>query len=262
RLLARTEHAVLEALELGSDEALRRLHGLAPDVVLRHAFGIAPRDFDEEALHPVVTELESREPGAFSLAPFELQQEILGVRADVAQLIELDVIARGNHLAIAHHCGRLDGDRGAKQGEHLDMLADARAQLLQERRIEPRERVTQGREGPQRGAQLREIAGTRRAQRDARQDALDIAHSAEMLAHHTKTPSINERAERVITLTQQGLVAQRAVEPAAQLPRAHRGDAAVDDGEQRRIGVAGEARVDLEIAAARGIERERIAALL
>src|SRR5262249_40936923 len=98
-LFARPSHTGPPIRWLGSDEALRRLHGLAPDVVLRHAFGIAPRDFDEEALHPVVTELESREPGAFSLAPFELQQEILGVRADVPQLIELGVIARGNHLA-------------------------------------------------------------------------------------------------------------------------------------------------------------------
>ena len=37
RLLARPEHLVLEALELGRDEALGVLDGLPADVVLRHA---------------------------------------------------------------------------------------------------------------------------------------------------------------------------------------------------------------------------------
>ena len=41
RLLARAQHLVLEALELGRDEALGVLHRLPADVVLRHALGIA-----------------------------------------------------------------------------------------------------------------------------------------------------------------------------------------------------------------------------
>ena len=41
RLLARAQHLVFEALELGRDEALGDLHRLPADVVLRHAVGLA-----------------------------------------------------------------------------------------------------------------------------------------------------------------------------------------------------------------------------
>src|SRR5262249_32645204 len=42
RLVARAEHPVLEALELGGDEALGGAHRLAADVVLRYPLGVAP----------------------------------------------------------------------------------------------------------------------------------------------------------------------------------------------------------------------------
>ena len=58
RLLARAQHLVLEALELGRDEALGVLQRLAADVVLRHVVGLRARDLDVEAVHAVVAELQ------------------------------------------------------------------------------------------------------------------------------------------------------------------------------------------------------------
>src|SRR2546430_15857275 len=93
RLIARAQHPLLEALQLLGDEALGGLHGLATHVVLRHTLGIAARDFDEEALHAVVAELEAGEPRALAFAPLQLEQELIGVGGNAPQLIELGIVA-------------------------------------------------------------------------------------------------------------------------------------------------------------------------
>ena len=104
RALARPEHFVLEALEFRGDEALGGFDGLAAQVVGRHALGLGARDLDEETLHAVVAELESAKPGALALALLELEQELVGVGGDAPQLIELGVVACGDHVAIAQEC--------------------------------------------------------------------------------------------------------------------------------------------------------------
>ena len=263
RALARAEHLVLEALELRGDEALRRLHGLAADIVLRHALGVAPRDLDEEPLHAVVAELEAREPGALALAPLQLEQKFIGVRGDAPQLIELGVVAGGDHLAVAHQRGRLVGDRGARAARALRRARRcARAAAAAAGSRAP---ASAARSAGSAASELRSCVRSRgRAERSATRARMRSTSPTPRSCSRSalEAPPIDQRAERVIALAQQRLAAQRAVEPAAQLPRAHGGDAAVDDGEQRRVRVAGETRVELEIAAAGGIEQQRVAALL
>ncbi len=58
------------------------------------------------------------------------------------------------------------------------------------------------------------------------------------------------------------MIGERPVQPAAQLPRAHGRDALVDHREQRRIDVAGVAAIQLQIAAGRRIDDQRVRALL
>ena len=59
-----------------------------------------------------------------------------------------------------------------------------------------RERVAQRGQGAQRRAQLREIARPRGAQRDARENALDVADAAQLLAQRLRSGAVDERAER------------------------------------------------------------------
>src|SRR5205823_4936155 len=74
--------------------------------------------------------------------------------------------------------------------------------------------------------------------------------------------SIAQGADRVVALPQQRLGGERAIQPTTQLPRAHGGDAAVDHREKGRVLAAAQGSVQLEIAAARGIEDQRFAPLL
>ena len=55
---------------------------------------------------------------------------------------------------------------------------------------------------------------------------------------------------------------QRALDPAAQLAAAHRGRGAVEHADQRAVRAAREARVEFEVAARRGVELQRLVALL
>src|SRR5205814_5838882 len=245
RLIARPQHPLLEALQLLGDEALGGLHGLATHVVLRRTLGIAARDFDEEALHAVVAELERGEPRALAFAPLQLEEELIGVGGGAPQLIELGVVAGGDHLAVAHQCGGLGGDGGSEQSHHVLVLVHASAQLLEERRIERHERGAQRRHGGERAAQQREVAPPRRAQCHPRENALDIAHALQVAAHAVESARLDQGADRVVALAQQRVSGQWAVEPASQLPRAHGGGAAVDHREQRRVLTSAETRIEL-----------------
>ena len=62
-------------LQLGGDEALGGFHGLAAQIVRRARVGMRARTLDEEALHAVEAQLQSRDAGAFALALFQFQQE-------------------------------------------------------------------------------------------------------------------------------------------------------------------------------------------
>ncbi len=115
RALARAEDPVLEALQLRGDEALRGFDGLPPDVVLGRALRVLARDLDEEALHAVEAELQPRDAGALALALLQLEQEFVGVGRDLAQLVELGVVTRGDHITIPQERGRVLRDRLAEQ---------------------------------------------------------------------------------------------------------------------------------------------------
>src|SRR2546430_8102517 len=49
-----------------------------------------------------------------------------GVGGDAPQLIELGVVAGGDHVAVAHQRGRLGGDGGSEQSHHVLVLVQDR----------------------------------------------------------------------------------------------------------------------------------------
>ena len=68
-----------------------------------------------EARDAVVGELQRGDARALALAAFELQQEFIGVRGDAAQLVELGVVAGGDHVAVAQHHRGFLGDGPLQQ---------------------------------------------------------------------------------------------------------------------------------------------------
>ena len=75
------------------------------------------------------------------------------------------------------------GHRALEQRVLFAMVAEPAQQALEERRGSLREQVAQqmfeSREMRERGAQLNEVARTGRAQRDAREDPLQVADAAQ-----------------------------------------------------------------------------------
>ena len=105
--LLRRQRLVLEAFQLGRDEALGVLQRLAAPVVIGHLVELALGDLDVEAVHAVVLDAQVGDAGALALAFFEIEQEGAGVVAQRAQLVELGIEAGGNHIAITRRECRL-----------------------------------------------------------------------------------------------------------------------------------------------------------
>ena len=160
--LARAEDPILEALQLRGDESLRGFDGLSPDVVLGRALRVLARDLDEEALHAVVAELQPRDAGALALALLELEEEIVRVGRDLAQLIELGVVTCRDHIAIPQERRRLLRYRVAEEGDDVGVLADAARKLGDERRVDLAQHRLQSGQRRKRGAKLGQVPRPRR----------------------------------------------------------------------------------------------------
>ena len=129
--LACRQHLVLEGLEFRRDEALGALERLAADVIVRRLVRFAAADLDVIAVHPVVADLERVDAGALALALFQIDQELVGVLRQVAQLVQLAVEAGRQHPAIAQHHRRVFEDRTAQQVERLGVFGDVGCKRLQ-----------------------------------------------------------------------------------------------------------------------------------
>src|SRR6185437_3863235 len=94
------------------------------------------RDLDVEALHAVVAELQTRNPAASTLATLELEQKVIGVCGDGAQLIERGVVARCDDTSVAQQMRGLGIDGALEQQALCRVRADTRAQTREQGRVE------------------------------------------------------------------------------------------------------------------------------
>ena len=138
------------------------------------------------------------------------------------------------------------------------VLAELGGQRGQPRRIERRQLRAQRRQQGEAVAQRRQVARPRRAQRDAREDAFEVAEPAEGLAQRLVRARVQQRADGVMALAEHAPVAQRAVQPAPQQAAAHRADARVEDAEQRVLDASVDAAVEFEMPARRGVQRDAV----
>ena len=107
RAFARRQHLVLELLEFLGDVALGAGQRLPARVVRRRLVGLALADLDVVAVHAVVADLQRRDAAGGALARFQVDQELVGVGRQRAQLVEFGVVAVGEDAAVARQHRRL-----------------------------------------------------------------------------------------------------------------------------------------------------------
>src|SRR5579862_624355 len=120
--VACAQYLIFEAFELFRDEALGRLDGLPADVVLWHTLGVLAGDLDEEAGDAVVAELQSGDTGSFALAPLQLEEELIGVRCNLAKLIEVRVVTLRDHISVADEGGWFLCNSGSQKLDDVIVL--------------------------------------------------------------------------------------------------------------------------------------------
>ena len=209
-------------------------------------------------MHPVVADPQVGRSGAFPLAGLERFEERIGVGGQAAQLVELGVVARGEHSAVADQHRRGVHHRAVEQGGDVRKFAVLTGQLPNAGTVGAGERFAQSRHRMQRATKLREVARTRRREPDARQDALEIPDIGEEPAHGLVRAVLDQGPHRVQALRELLAVAYGSGQPAAQEPASHRRLRAVHDRGERRGVVAGQRVGDFQIAARDRIEDQSV----
>ena len=106
-LLLCAENLRLEVLQLLRDKALRIRERLLADIALGHLIAPAVTHLDVVAEYLVVADLERLDARARALTFLHLLQEGLAVMGKTAEFIEIGMIARTDHAALAHRKPRL-----------------------------------------------------------------------------------------------------------------------------------------------------------
>ena len=226
-------------------------------------------DLEVVAEHPVEADLERRDAGALALALLQRRDVLPAAVAQLAQLVELRVVARLDHAALGERGGRPLRQRAcqhvghvAQQVELIERGGERGAPALRSpgQRGERLEHIGQPEEGIPQGAELprrRATGGGPAGQ------PLEVAHAVERLAHAGAAAAV---AQAGIDGVEPGLdrrhVAERREHPLAEQPAAHRRERAVDRLQQRGVPGTGHERLDqLQVAAGHLVEPEvRVAA--
>ena len=260
RAVLRRQRAILERLQLGRDVPFGVLERLPAPVVVGHPRGVHVGDLDVEPVHLVVLDLQVGDARALALARLQRDQELAAIRIDRAQLVELGVVAGGDHAAVADLRGGFGRDRPLQQGLPAAVDVEVGGERLRERRGGSHGGLPDRGKPRQRVAQPREIARPRRGERDARRDSLDVRGPAEQRRDRAAR-------RRVVApcgddgVSRPGFVvaAQRMQQPLPQQPASRRGRAVIEQRQQRRRRIAAQRRADLEVAARRGVELQVVA---
>ena len=183
RALARRQHLVLELLQLLGDVALGALDRLPARVVRRRLVGLRLADLDVVAVHAVVADLQRRDAGRGFLALFEVDQELVGVAWTARAVRRVRRRSRrANTPPSRCSAGGCVDDGACEMRGGVGVVADAFDQMLCSSGLSQRRRCSFA-QAPARAARpsrkRRQIARARRAQRDAREDAFEIADAAQ-----------------------------------------------------------------------------------
>ena len=117
------------------------------------------------------------------------------MRGDAPQLVELGVVARRDHIAVAQHHRGLLGDRTLQEIGDVGVLAHRGRQIDDQRRLDAAQGGAQRGQRRDRSAQGGEIARPRAAQRHARQNALHVADGAQRLAQALEAARVDQQRD-------------------------------------------------------------------
>src|SRR5690606_12177149 len=205
--------------------------------------------------------------GTLALPRLEVGEMAARVLADRAQLVELRIVAFRDDAAVADQHRRRFDDR-PREERALRLVLAALLRKPSETRFAVRgdgERVDSGlhpRNAREAVAELREIAGPRGAEGDARQDPLEIAYLGKHVANPARLDRIEQRRNGLLPCGKLAPIANRPAQPAPRQPAPHRCRAAVYDAGERELRAAAEARLDLEVAPRRAVHDQRVVAPL
>ncbi len=175
RTLPCTQDLVFEFLQFRRDVTLRAFQRLASQVVRGGFVGLSFTDLYVVTVHAVIAELQCRDTRAFFLAFLEIDQVLVRIARDRAQVIELIVIAVRDDAALAHEHRWIFNQCFLQQVLFARMVPDLFAKRPEQRRIDIGQRAAYFRNTRQRARELAQVSRPRGAQRDSRQDPLDIA---------------------------------------------------------------------------------------
>ena len=224
---------VLKGFQLGRDEALCVLQGLAASVISGHLVKLALGDLDEEAVHLVVLNAQIGNARARFFTRLDVEQKGIGVALDGAQFIEIGVKSACDHTAIAQQRGWLRIECACQQFQAILGAQQMCRKLLQaglccrnagQQQFGLLQGLLQGNQLPR--AHLTQCQPCR--------DALHIAAALELLAQSKRRACI-EGCDGAQALLRLGALAPGCEQPAFQQAAAHAGHTAVDQGKQCRL---------------------------
>ena len=224
---------VFKGFEFGGDEALGVFQGLAASVVAGHFVQLALGDLDEKTMHLVELHAQVGNAAAGAFAGFQVEQEAIAIGLNGAQLVQLGVVAMGNHAAVAHQ------GRGVRQQAGRDQCVAGRVHL----QIGPNalQHVGGGQQaGPQLGllqaqAQRDQLARAHLAQGNARAYAAHIGDAFESIAQSLPGASALRTLQGgncVQALLGHAAVTRWLEQPALELAAAHAGLAGIEQRKQ------------------------------
>ena len=222
-LLLCAENLRLEVLQLLRDETLRIRERLLADIALGHLIAPTVAHLDVVAEHLVVADLERLDARARAFTFLHLLQEGLAVMGKTAEFIEIGMIARTDHAALAHREPRLIHERTrelvTQRIEGLDLPCCTHKETAR-CRCETRAHGGQGGEGD---AQGDEVACVRRLRLNACQEPLEVIDRmqgiAQVSAQRTLFHQLCHRIQPRINAVRRE---QRMFEPRFQEARSHR----------------------------------------
>src|SRR5579862_3690329 len=218
------QHLAFVLLQLARRESLGIDQSLLPLIISRRKMQIRFRNLDVETKHLVIANLERRYPGTLPLTLFHRRDNLASLLGDVAQLIELGVIAAADHSGIIDHRRRLFRNSARNQIAHVRHLVHLIAQRRKPGRPSPHRRDLRAHaRNPFEGStQRQQIARRHHAQRHAARQPLEIENPLKLpsyfLARHRLPLQLRHRFKPRFDLFDRYL---RPQNPASQQTRTH-----------------------------------------
>ena len=229
----RAEDLAFQLLQFLGDEALAVCQRLLAGIAVRDEIVKRARDFYVIAKDAIVADLQVLDARGFPFALLQFGQIGLAIVGDVAQLVQLRVVTVADHAAFAHGERRVVVDGAGKQRAYVIHRVERLRAALDERRIAGGGILPDQRHHLQGRAQGDAIAGVERVIGDAAQQAFDVVNAAERLAQRVGLEkTLCEALHGVQTRFDLPRVTERALDPVAQKPPAHRRLRAIEDTEQ------------------------------